>query len=82
MPLFVVAALAALVAEFWWVIVLATIVTVTFVLIRRAIRERNIINGMVEEMKADLARRADQQHAWALVDDPRGTYGDYPPTLT
>lgn len=30
------------------------------------------------EQKA-IAARADQQHAWALGGDPRGTYGRYPP---
>lgn len=79
MPLFVVAALAALIAEFWWIIALIAIVTVTVVLIARAVRENDIVNAMVEDMKADLASRADQQHAWTLAGDPRGTYGQYPP---
>jgi hypothetical protein len=26
---------------------------------------------------AELAARADQQHAWVLADDPRGTYGEF-----
>ena len=26
-----------------------------------------------------LRKRADQQHAWRLEGDPRGTYGQYPP---
>lgn len=28
---------------------------------------------------AEIAARADQQHAWAMADDPRGTYGEYQP---
>ena len=28
---------------------------------------------------AALVARADQQHAWVLAGDDRGTYGDYPP---
>jgi hypothetical protein len=28
---------------------------------------------------AAIAARADQQHAWVLRGDPRGTYGRYPP---
>jgi hypothetical protein len=28
-----------------------------------------------------VADRADQQHAWVLAGDDRGTYGDYPPSL-
>jgi hypothetical protein len=30
---------------------------------------------------ARIAARADQQHAWALLGDERGTYGDYPPEM-
>jgi hypothetical protein len=26
---------------------------------------------------AAIAARADQQHAWVMAGDPRGTYGDY-----
>ena len=26
-----------------------------------------------------LRKHADQQHAWRLEGDPRGTYGQYPP---
>jgi hypothetical protein len=29
---------------------------------------------------AAVAARADQQHAWVLAGDDRGTYGDYVPT--
>ena len=28
---------------------------------------------------AAVAARADQQHAWVLAGDDRGTHGDYPP---
>jgi hypothetical protein len=34
------------------------------------------------QRQADIAARADQQHAWVWVGDPRGTYGAYtPPAL-
>ena len=79
MPLIVVAALASLVAEVWWIIALAVLLAVAAVMMRRAVREHLIVAGMVEEMKADLARRADEQHAWTVAGDPRGTYGQYPP---
>lgn len=68
--LFVVAALAALVAEFWWVIVLVTIVTVTFVLLKRADHRQE---------HAELIARADEQHAQVLAGDERGIYGKYTP---
>jgi hypothetical protein len=32
-----------------------------------------------EEMRAALAARADQQHAWVLAGDDRGVYGEFPP---
>jgi hypothetical protein len=32
--------------------------------------------------RAALIARADQQHAWVLAGDDRGTYGEYPPTMT
>ncbi|MCG7593728.1 hypothetical protein [Mycobacterium sp. PSTR-4-N] len=65
--------LAALfVAEFWWAILAIAIVTLTVVLVRRAKRRR-------DAAAAALIRRADQQQAWALAGDPRGTYGIWPP---
>jgi hypothetical protein len=32
--------------------------------------------------RAALIARADQQHAWVLAGDGRGTYGEYPPAVT
>jgi hypothetical protein len=29
--------------------------------------------------RSAIARRADQQHAWAMAGDERGVYGAYPP---
>lgn len=72
MPLFVVAAVAALVAEFWWVIVLVTIVTVTLVLLRRGVRR-------TDQAHAELIARADEQHAQVLAGDERGIYGKFTP---
>ncbi|HTZ16256.1 MAG TPA: hypothetical protein VMC78_22015 [Mycobacterium sp.] len=31
------------------------------------------------EKRAELVARADQQHAWVLAGDERGTYGEYTP---
>jgi hypothetical protein len=31
------------------------------------------------QRQADIAARADQQHAWAMAGDDRGTYGTYTP---
>jgi hypothetical protein len=34
-----------------------------------------------ENARTAIAGRADQQHAWVLADDERGTFGDYPPAV-
>ena len=34
-----------------------------------------------ENARKAIAGRADQQHAWVLADDERGTFGDYPPAV-
>jgi hypothetical protein len=34
-----------------------------------------------ENARTATAGRADQQHAWVLADDGRGTFGDYPPAV-
>lgn len=72
MPLFVVAAVAAVIGEIWWVILLATIVTVTFALIRAGLRQ-------ADRDQAELIARADQQHAQVLAGDERGIYGKFTP---
>ncbi len=33
-----------------------------------------------EDARLAIAARAEQQHAWVLAGDDRGTYGDYVPT--
>ncbi|MEW5810877.1 MAG: hypothetical protein AB1925_15645 [Actinomycetota bacterium] len=40
------------------------------------------IRGRLDAFRAEqaaIAARADQQHAWALAGDSRGTYGAFPP---
>jgi len=32
-------------------------------------------------LEAGIIARADEQHAWVLADDERGTFGDYPPAV-
>jgi ABC-type Fe3+-siderophore transport system permease subunit len=34
-----------------------------------------------ENARKAIAGRADQQHAWVLADDERGTFGDYRPAV-
>lgn len=77
--LFRVMLLVALVAKFWWVILAALGAVGLFVgLLRLAFYAAGRVDARHEE-RAVLVARADQQHAWVLAGDDRGTYGDYPP---
>lgn len=83
MPLLLLLAVLCLIAEYWrWitaVLVLAWLVR-ALVRWRRAIqRERRLADERRRARARDLVRRADEQHAWTLAGDPRGTYGHYPP---
>lgn len=77
--LIVVAVLAALVAEFWWILVPLSIVTVTFVLVRRGVRAERQAAAIRSWLAAELRWRADQHLAWVIDGDPRALYGIYPP---
>jgi hypothetical protein len=46
------------------------------------IERREKRRGRKQLERAAIARRADQQHAWVLAGDERGTYGDYPPAMS
>jgi hypothetical protein len=36
-------------------------------------------NGIQQPTYAEIAARADQQHAWVMAGDERGMYGQFPP---
>lgn len=67
------------IAKFWaWILavlgsllVFGLLLWLTFYLERRS--------DALYEKRAALVARADQQHAWVLAGDDRGTYGRYPP---
>ena len=67
------------VAKFWaWIaavlgalMVFGLLVWLTFYVERR-------VDARYEK-RAALVARADQQHAWVLAGDDRGTYGQFPP---
>lgn len=71
--------LAAFTVEFWWLLLAVVVVVVVVVLARRAARAAEERRRAAAAERAALAARADQQHAWTLAGDPRGTYGRYPP---
>ena len=80
--------LMALVFKFWpWILgaaVLWLLIKFGLPVGQRAIREMReetqAEHERVARRNAELAARADLQHAWVLEGDPRGIYGRYPPT--
>lgn len=65
----------AFIIKFWWVFVAAGVLrlVVPWLLAMQAAAEAAIEAADAEELA--MVHRADQQHAWALAGDPRGTYG-------
>jgi hypothetical protein len=70
---------AALVVKFWPVIVgvIGMIVDVHWG--RRAVDRHAECVESAQRRLAEMAARADQQHAWATVGDERGVFGKFPP---
>jgi ABC-type Fe3+-siderophore transport system permease subunit len=69
------------VAKFWGWIVVAFGAAVCFgLLLWLASYAARRVDDREEARKA-IAGRADQQHAWVLADDERGTFGEYPPAV-
>jgi hypothetical protein len=67
------------VATYWWWIAAALGAIVVFCgLLWLAFYAARRVDAR-EEKQAALVARADQQHAWVLANDDRGTYGDHPP---
>ena len=65
-------------AYFWWVVGIAAVVAFVWGA-QKAWAEISAEEAADAKRKAAIVRRADQQHAWTLAGDPRGTYGRYPP---
>ena len=75
--------LGALAVRYWWIVVLAILALVwIYRLGARDIRRRReaIDRACAEHERAALAARADRQQQQVLRGDPRGEFGDYPPT--
>jgi hypothetical protein len=59
---------------FWWLTAAAAVVLAIKWAPRVWERHRAAVEAWQAEQRA-IAARADQQHAWTLAGDPRGTYG-------
>jgi hypothetical protein len=66
------------VVAMYWLLVLAAIVVVLIVRAAPvAWREWQDERAVSARRRAGLIARADEQHRWAMADDPRGVYGEY-----
>lgn len=69
------------VAKFWvWIAVAFGAAVLFGLLLWLAFYAARRVDERENACKA-IAGRADQQHAWVLADDERGTFGDYPPAV-
>lgn len=79
MAAFIVLIAACLTAEFfWWIVgIIAAGLTLRLIIkSANAATDREIARA---RHRAELAKRADQQHQWYIEGDSRGSYGKYPP---
>ncbi|MCW2628525.1 hypothetical protein [Mycobacterium sp.] len=67
--------LVGLMLKYWWLIVLVAVVVILFRGAPGWWRRYQASVAAEERRLAAIAARADQQHAWTLAGDPRGTYG-------
>jgi hypothetical protein len=67
-------------AYFWWIAAIAAVAALVW-MAQRAFREIAAAEAAEARRQAAVARRADQQHRWALAGDDRGVYGAYPPAV-
>ncbi|HME17683.1 MAG TPA: hypothetical protein VKG83_19950 [Mycobacterium sp.] len=69
------------VAKFWvWIAVAFGAAVLFGLLLWLAFYAARRVDDRENARKA-IAGRADQQHAWVLAADERGTFGDYPPAV-
>ncbi|MEE6167675.1 MULTISPECIES: hypothetical protein [unclassified Mycolicibacterium] len=77
--LFGVLVLVGLVIKYWWVVALALFAVWVWRSAPKAWARHQAAVAAENRRLAAIAARADQQHAWALAGDPRGTYGEFVP---
>jgi hypothetical protein len=68
--------LVGFVLKYWWVIALVLAVIVAWKSASGIWARHQAAVAAEQHRVAAIAARADQQHAWALAGDPRGTYGE------
>lgn len=68
------------VVMFWWVFAIITGIVVLGIAGWLLARHLDARDAARDAARAAITARADQQHAWILAGDDRGTYGDYVPT--
>lgn len=68
----------AVIHYFWW-LVGAAVVLVGLWYGRVLYLATHLAAQAEARRQVQVRARADQQHAWAVAGDDRGTYGDYPP---
>ncbi|MGA8332961.1 MAG: hypothetical protein WB777_27315 [Mycobacterium sp.] len=77
---FVLLIFVGFVAKFWlWIVAALGALVVFGLLLWLAFRAARRVDAGHQAHTA-IAARADEQHAWTLAGDDRGTYGEYPPT--
>jgi hypothetical protein len=64
-------------AYFRWILAFAAVALLIWGA-QKAFAEIRADDAAEAARRAAIARRADQQHAWVLAGDERGTYGHYP----
>ena len=70
--------LVALVVHFFWWIVAIVALVVAYQVGKRVLQDMAAYAEATAAERARLVAQADQQHAWELTGDPRGTFGaDY-----
>ena len=62
----------------WW-LVAAVAVYVAARLGHQCYQRAEVAQDFERQRCAEIAARADQQHAWVLTGDDRGVYGEFPP---
>ena len=65
-------------AYFWWIVATAAVVGLVYYGHRASLTHCSHVADLEAE-RAELVPRADQQHAWVMAGDQRGTYGAFPP---
>jgi hypothetical protein len=86
--LFRILLLIGIIAKFWWAIVgvlmFAVLCVVLWWFVRwldRWLDARDARRAARAAGLAEIAARAEQQHAWTLAGDERGVFGEYPPVM-